>query len=338
MLGLTKALRVSKGFAYGGNKKPHAYRQVTRGLFYNLADQQHLRAFLTTFSRLTAMSAMITDRPGLYGLELGQRRFLSKVTIPGQGIETLELLCENGNYREPSNRVFARNKQIRDEAKLRHKRLCSPIKQYTFVVHREQDIEGTINGGSELRIPLESVERLASAIDGLLHDVWEYVGEHRDQVELRYDHPDRVRWQLHHPPALDWLIPRLSSALSFKAEPALFESPELYAYVPRVQEDGSYHPRYVRKLLAYARGDLRWRSSWDVSELEAQRDLSLMYTKLYKGIVGTLRKMVLVYLLCLSMRYERKHNPSNFGVPLSWDDCWSFECRVSHPPRGPPTS
>lgn len=163
MLGFTKALRVSKGFTNGGSKKPHRYQQATRGLFYNLADKDHMKALLVTFSRMSSMGALLKDRPGKYGLQIGEQRKLSSRHIPGQGTETLILACENGSFRAPNHKVYARNKEIREKAKREYRRRCSPIKQYTFLIQRPTEGKTCRMRRSLPSMPTRSITQSSSA-------------------------------------------------------------------------------------------------------------------------------------------------------------------------------
>jgi len=338
LLELAKGLRVTQGRTSRGITKPHRFRQTTRALCYNLADKQHLAALLTTFSRMTAMAAALEKHPAKYGMDYLQRKVLSKASLHGSW-ETLELACENANYREPSHNIFAWNPRIRAIAWAKRRRQCWPKKQYTFYIKRGSSVA---NECSELAVPLECVARLAKTLESLLREVWSYTIRHQNQVTRRYDHPERVRWQLHRAPAFDWLMPRLDSALAYREEAALFEQPDLYKPTPRLLHPTStptiedYHPRYLRRLLAYADGELLWRRNWGVSELGALDDLVHINKLLSAQVKRKLWEVVLAALILLTLRRRRKKCPSNLRAPLRLTDCWSVTHQVHHPPRGPP--
>ena len=352
LLQLAKGLRVTGGLTKRGIKKPHRFKQTTRALCYNLADKEHLKAFLTTFSRLTAMAAALEGSNTKGKMSYGERRVLGRTElrlrdtmdgVAGTGSEILELHCENANYRKPSNKLFARNAAIRAEAWRRRLRQCHPRKQYTFYIRRVvNDHRGMIvNECTEIGIPLEAVKRLARMVEDVLRESWSYLLRYPSQVERRYDHPDRARWQLHHPPAFDWLMPRLQTALLYQQESALFKQPELYSPVPRLLGEGAeavedFHPRYVRRLLAYGDGELLWRGHWTVSEFEAWDDLVLLRRLLWRGVQQKLLEITLTCLVLWTLRKERLQNPANFGAVVRYEDCCSRESAVGWWARGPP--
>jgi hypothetical protein len=199
-----------------------------------------------------------------------------------------------------------------------------------------------VNECSELSIPLETVQRLAVAVEEVLREAWSYLLRHPSQVERRYDHPNRTRWQLHHPPAFNWLLPRLQTALAYQPESALFEHTELYKSTPRLVracenptlED--FHPRYVQRLLAYQDGDLLWRGHWKVSEFEAWDDLQLLRALLWQPVQQKLLELVLTCLMLWMLKQRRRQSPSNFGAAPRYTDCCSLKHTVHHPGRGPP--
>lgn len=338
LLEFTKGLQVTQGRTNRGITKPHRFKQTTRALCYNLADKQHLIAFLSSFSRITAMAAAIEKRPAKYGMDYLQRKILGEAPLQDSW-ETVELVCENANYREPTHNLFAWNPRIRAAAWAKRRRTCWPKKQYTFYIKRNSTVA---NECSEFAVPLESVAHLAEAVEGMLREVWSYTIRHQSQVDRRYDHPKRTRWQLHRAGAFNWLMPRLDTALMYKEEPALFERPDLYKWTPRLkyQTDSptieDYHPRYLQRLLAYADGELLWRRNWDVSELGALDDLVHIKELLSKAVKRKLWEFVLVALILLTLRTRRQHCPSNLQAPLSLEDCWSATYPVHNPGRGPP--
>ena len=338
LLELSKGLRVSQGRTSRGVTKPHRFKQTTRALCYNLADKEHLVAFLTSFSRMTAMAAALEKRPAKYGMDYRQRKLLGKSRLQG-GWETVELVCENANYREPSHNLFAWNPKVRAAAWKKRRRQCWPKKQYTFYIKRSSTVA---NKCSELSVPFESVAKLAKVVEDLLREVWSYTIRHQKQVDLRYDHPKRTRWQLHRAAAFDWLMPRLDIALAYKEEAALFDQPDLYKPTPRLQHQTAtptledYHPRYVQRLLAYADGALLWRRNWCTHELGAQGDLMHIGELLTAAVKRKLWEVVLVSLILLTLRKRRQQCPNNLQPLDHLEDCWSAVYLVHHPGRGPP--
>lgn len=354
LLELSKALRIADGWTSGGKKKPHRYKQTSRAFCYNLADREHLVAFLNTFSHMTAMAAGLEAHPIKNGLNFLERRVLktSPLRLRGvgdgdvvDGYELLELVCENANHRAPTHKLLSRNPENRKRAAEERRRKCWPKKQYTFRIRRvvsRYQRGCTVNDSTVLEVPLEVVQKLAAVVGELLKEVWFYLVAHREQAELRYDHPQRTRWQLHHPPALDWLIPQLDAALTYREESALFESPELYEDVPRLQREvvepklSDYHPVYLRRLLAYGDGSLVWRSHWRMPELHAQGDLLRVRKLLWRGVERKLMEFVWTWLVLQLLHRDRRTNPSEFPNPPRIVDCWSIEHQVIHQARGPP--
>ena len=362
LLGFTKLNRRTQGHTSTDKRKPQKYQRSTRVFFYNLGDEQHVHALLHTFQHLAAMAAGIKEKPthSQYRLKIGDRRALSKAPlllkndavddVNFDGQELLELLCENANYRNPSNRVHALDPEIRERAQAQWRAACTKKERVTFRIRStlsRQDEEMrayALNDASELTIPLEAVEGLVDAVRELLLFLWSYLGRHPEQTDRRYEGP-AARWQLHRLIPVDAvLLPRIHEVFAFQEEPALFEHRELYnAHIPRLRRDTEnpalqdFHPLHVRRLAAYEAQRLHWSCLWKVSEWQAQEDLLRVKQLLHAGVLRRLREVV--RCLILTMLVKRKRRQTKRGTVVhgaSMPPPLAHVLQVELRSRGPP--
>lgn len=364
LLGLAKMNRRAQGrTATSGKRKPHQYQQSTRVFFYNLGDTEHVWALLHTFRHLAAYAAGLkkNQQDRRYALALGQQRKLSRAGValaneaayPGvkyDGIEILSLRCENGNYRNPSNRVYAQDPDVRERAERQWRAACSHRPQYTFRIRRvltaaEDELRAfTINDASEIDVPLEAAEAVVEALRYVVQYVWSYIVRHPDQAEKRQEGAHQWR-QLHKLQPVDQvLMPRLDECLTFKPEPALFAARELYnRTIPRYQAGawGGFHPLYLRRLCAYSAGELRWGVHWPVSEWEAMDD-ALVTERLLSVELLRMQRAVLRHLvLTLTLKQKRQRGTSRtylrkLHTQRPAPQLWKVELRSRGPPTRPP--
>lgn len=241
LLGITKLNQHATGTSQLGYRKPYRFHQETRPLFYNLSDEEHLRAFYRTFLHLLSYSAGLQRGPDKYRyyMELGERRVLCRTPLQLRrqdagfedylGEEVLELLCENANYRNPHPKCHATSGPVREAACAEWRRKCAPQKAYRFRIRRvlrkgsDEVRAATINDCTELTLPLEVAEKLAERLPDMLRRLWSYSLRHPEQVEVRHDHCESTtRMQLHRLPAFEHeLLPRLPN-LTFEPRWQLF--------------------------------------------------------------------------------------------------------------------
>ncbi len=364
LLGLAKMNRRAQGHtATSGKKKPHRYQQATRVFFYNLGDIEHVWALLHTFRHLAAYAAGLKEnqQDRRYTLELGQRRTLSRAAlqlasdaadpdVKYDGVEVLDLRCTNGNYRNPNNKVFALDPDIREKAESRWRAACSHRPQYTFHIRRvltsaEDELRAfTLNDASEITIPLEAAGAVVDALRYVAQYVWSYIVRHPDQAHERQEGA-RQRRQLHKLQPVDKvLIPRLDECLTFKPEHALFQDSELYERtIPRYQAGswGGFHPLYLRRLCAYSAGELRWGAHWLTSEWEAQEDVAAVERRLATALLLRVRAIFRVLVLTLTLKQKRRHSarrvyPRCLRARRPVTQRRKVELRARGPPARPP--
>jgi len=272
-------------------------------------------------------------------LLIGQQQILSRARLHLQndvvdsvkfdGEEILELICENANYRNPSDKIYAQDPTVRQQALDRWRKNCQKKPRHFFRLRRvltndNDEIRAyAVNNASELTIPLEAVEKLAAGLQTLLRNLWSYTVRHPEQVDYRYE-GSRQRWQLHRLQPVDtMLLPRIAETLTFRQEPALFSSRELYdASTPRMCPNvvrittlDDYHPIYLKRLLAFAAGELHWSADWKVSEWEALNDVARVRQLLYVEMCRKLYVMLRLRILAFTMKRKPRHKRVAFLLP-----------------------
>jgi hypothetical protein len=359
LLGLAKLNLRSQGHTTTfGKRKPQKYQQATRTFFYNLGDAEHVRALLQTFRHLTAYAAAMKENrwDRRYCLNIGQRRVLTRsqldlvneaADVNYDGREILEILCENGNYRNPGHQVFAWDPEVRRAATERWRAQCSPRKRYTFKIRRTLgsgpgEMRGfTLDDASEVEIPLEAAEKVVEALQVVIQHLWSYLNRNPAQADRRYI-GKQEKWQLHRLPVVDRLLmPRLSEAVTFHSEHALFFARELYdAQIPRFAGQG-FHPLYLRRLEALDAGELRWCANWPMSEWQALQDVVTAQRGLAAQGLLKLRQVLRAAITILALkrrrrcRKQRKYTRKLRGRrPLEREE--RVERRSRGPPRRPP--
>jgi len=320
VLGLTKLTRKKQGYTEAGKRKPDKYEQSARSLLYNLGDQEQVEALLETFDVLSASAAALKLHPHhpQYCMQMGMQRKLSATPFPLHSVpvkfdskEILDLLCENGNFRAPTHKLFAYNDAVREAAWEERRRQSPPVKQYTYRIRRvcaqgRDEYRGYgLNDCSEFKIPHEAALRVVQAVKELLLELWSYLVRHPEQVRTRFL-PWNAHWQLHHPPSLDWLVPRLHDSLTGCYEPLRLSRPELYR--------GTHN---WERLRAYSEGKLRWRGVWG-NELRAQQKLSYAKRVMKIAAYQLLRAFVRCWVLLQCLVIERVRTRTGESLIEVW--------------------
>ncbi len=276
LLGIGKSIRQPRGYSYTtGSARPHQYVESAKPILYDLADRQHLDVFTRTFRHIAAFSAGVTNKCGrFYRMKVGDSKVLSRVPmslavtdpktgnrIQHDGYEELEVECENANYREPDNRIFAWDVTIREAAWEEWRKQCTHKPRLVFTIRRktmEGEYASYMKSGSRLTIPVEAIPLFVKRVDTLIREFWTYVQRHPEQLAER---------RLVYPQQLDLLLERLVYILEHVPEDALFATPELY------KEPRRFTQEYLNVLDVYQKKRLRWPPQWSTKKYDADNDV-----------------------------------------------------------------
>jgi len=276
LLGIGKSLREPRGRTYTtGSARPHRYEESVSPILYDLAHSNHIEVFTKTFRHMVAFSIGAAERnEKFFRLKIGDRKSLCTTPMvvgftdpetgkrtQQEGYEELVVECENENYCEPDNRVYAWDEDIREAAWREWRKKCTPSPRLMFKVYRrtlDDERASYCRSGSILAVPVKSVPLFADRLETLIRDFWTYLQRHPDQIKNR---------KLVYPPQFDSLLSRLSYILERVSENSLFTNPELY------EEPQRYTQEYLNVLDAYEKRKLRWPPQWNLKKYEAEKDI-----------------------------------------------------------------
>ena len=277
LIGVGKAVRQPRGVTYTtGSTRPHEYIESIHPFLYDLADSNHVKVFANTFRHMVAFAVGAEERKEpFFRLKLGDRKVLcstpmtvyvtdpdTRIVTQEEGYEELVVECENANYSEPGNKVYAWDEGIREEAWREWRKKCTPVPRLVFKLYRK-NIEGEYaryaKSGSVLYLPVKVIPEFAKRLDTLIREFWVYLQRYPEQT---------VNGTLVHPPQLDSLMGTLVYVLERSSENSLFTNPELY------NEPKRYSQEYLNVLDAYDKKQFRYPPHWKIEKYEVERDLN----------------------------------------------------------------
>lgn len=298
--------REPNGATWSGKRRPHKYKQAVRSFYYDLGIPSHVDAFLRVSRMLIAFVA-------------GKHREDFFVEYPLKYVQPIGI--HDGDVGAGYEQVWIEDGNL-------------TIRRFVDVLHRKTEWRrvkgGYANLASEFTIPLGVAERYAEWAARVIPYLFS------DQLA-----PHNLK-----PRSLDpeWL-PRARHALEWEAEPAVFDSPEMYKDAAGIlEEDPSAIPytyEYLTRLDAYTKDRLRWNPAWVEQKLDVQADvryLRWLFTKVWPSIVflQVLCKMGLVLRRKRSEKTAKKQTPSNWRasswVRHSQTQSDTSELRIRAPP------